>query len=199
MAPIVQTSHTALNSFYSTVTTFVAEAIAWLTAQAHNVGDSLKWLGHLPWNFVAWILCASTEVLHWLGAVLIATAKLLIMLLGSFVLILLAILILTAVCNTAYGVWTCKRKPLYRTRFPPVLSPSVHERRLTFRPVAWPRYGTMDSDSPLPAGTVSRVVVEESRGTGWRHTILQSVTRSVDERTETWVDEVSRAMSRDVK
>jgi len=199
MAPTVKISHAALSSLYSTVRAFAANAIAWLTAQAHHFGDILKWFGHLPWNAVAWILYASTEILHWLGAALITVAKFLIVLLGSLVLTLLAIVILAAIYNTANRVWSCKRQILYRTRFPPVLSTSIHEPRRTFKPVLWPRYGTMESTSPLPGGTFSRVVVEESRGPGWRHTICQSVTQSVDDRTETWVKEVSRAMGGDVK
>jgi CBS domain containing-hemolysin-like protein len=179
MAPV---SETPLNSFYSSITAFVAKAIAWLAAQPHNVRDAIAWTGHLPSRVTSWIILAFTWALHRIGFALIAIAKFLVLLIQAIGAVLLVMLILTALCHLARQLWKNRKRLSNGTRFPPAIYPSMHVRRRIPGPMTWPRYGTMDSISP--GKTVSRVRVEELSGLGWRHTIYQSVPRHVGGRTE---------------
>jgi hypothetical protein len=179
MAPVFETP---LNSFYSSITAFIAKAITWLAAQAHNVRDAVAWTGRLPSRVTSWIILAFTQALHWFGFTLIAIAKFLVLLLGASIGVLLVILVLIALYNAASRLWKNRKRLSNGTRFPPAIYPSMHVRRRIPGPMTWPRYGTMDSISP--GKTVSRVRVEELSGLGWRHTIYQSVTRHVGGRTE---------------
>jgi hypothetical protein len=179
MAPV---SETPLHSIYSSITTLMARAIAWLVAQAHNVRDAIAWTGHVPSRVISWIIFAFNHTLHWIGFALVATAKFLALLLGAAVGILLVILSLTTLYNAATQLRKNSKRLPSRSRLPPAIYPSMHARRRILEPVIWPQYGTMDSVSP--GETFSRVRVEELRGLGWRHTIYQSVTRHVSGRLE---------------
>jgi hypothetical protein len=179
MAPMFGTP---LHTFYSSIAAWVAKAIAWLAAQAHNVRNATTWTGHLPSKVTSWIVLAFTWTLHWLRFALIAIAKFLVLLLQAVGVVLLALLISTALCHLARQLWKNTKGPLQRNRFPPALHSSIYARQRILRPVVWPRYGTMDSISP--GTTVSRVRVEEFRGLGWHHTIWQSFTLYAGGRAE---------------